>query len=39
MLRGVNYLLQKEDTLAPNITTVTMTDKNHIIAEFSEAIR
>jgi hypothetical protein len=35
---GVNYLLQKEDTLAPNISNVTMTDRNHIITEFSEAL-
>ena len=35
---GVNYLLQKEDTLAPNISNVTMTDRNHLIAEFSEAL-
>ena len=35
---GLNFRLTKEDTLAPYITNVTMTDKNHILIEYSENI-
>lgn len=35
---GINFFLEKEDTLSPNVQTVTMTDKNHIVVEFNEAI-
>jgi len=37
-LKGFDFFLQKEDTLAPNIQAVTMTDKNHIVVEFNEPI-
>ena len=37
-VKGNNYLLQKQDTLIPNIQVVTMTDKNHLVVEFSEPI-
>ena len=37
-LTGFDYFLTLEDTLAPNIKAATMTDKNHIVLEFSEAI-
>ncbi len=37
-ITDINFFLQKEDTLAPNIQSVTMTDKNHIIVEFNESI-
>lgn len=37
-ISGYDFFLTLEDTLAPNIQTVTMTDKNHIVVEFSEAI-
>lgn len=33
----VNFY-DKEDTLPPNILSATMTDKNHIVVEFSEPI-
>ncbi len=35
---GVNMILSKEDTLNPSISSITMTDKNHILVEFSEYI-
>lgn len=35
---NINFFLQKEDTLAPNIQAVTMTDENHIVVEFNEPI-
>ncbi|MBI1931710.1 MAG: Ig-like domain-containing protein [Ignavibacteriales bacterium] len=34
----VNFFMTKEDTLPPNILSATMTDKNHIVVEFSEPI-
>ncbi len=37
-IEDVNFFLFKEDTLAPKLNNVTMTDKNHIIVEFSEPI-
>jgi hypothetical protein len=37
-LSGFDYFLVLEDTLAPNVQAVTMTDKNHIVVEFSEPI-
>lgn len=37
-LDSFNFFLTLEDTLAPNVQAVTMTDKNHIVVEFSEAI-
>ncbi len=38
ILRGMNFLLTKEDTIKPAITNIVMTDKNHIMLEFSEEI-
>ena len=38
LFEGLNFRLTKEDTLAPYITSVTMTDKNHILIEYSENI-
>lgn len=35
---NLDFLLMQEDTLAPNVQTITMTDRNHIIVEFSEPI-
>lgn len=37
-IKDVNFFLNKEDTLAPNIQAVTMTDKNHIVVEFNEPL-
>lgn len=37
-IKNNNYLLQKQDTLAPNVQAVTMTDVNHLVVEFSEPI-
>lgn len=37
-IKNNNYLLQKQDTLAPNIQAVTMTDVKHLVVEFSEPI-
>ncbi|MCB9205814.1 MAG: Ig-like domain-containing protein [Ignavibacteriales bacterium] len=37
-LSNFNFFIHKEDTLAPNVQSVTMTDKNHIIVEFNEPI-
>lgn len=34
----INMILSKEDTLKPYISSITMTDKNHILIEFSEFI-
>jgi hypothetical protein len=34
----VNFILSIEDTLKPSVTNVTMTDRNHILAEFNEYI-
>ncbi|MBU0472602.1 MAG: Ig-like domain-containing protein [Bacteroidetes bacterium] len=33
---GINFKLSREDTLAPFISNVTMTDKNHLSVEYSE---
>ncbi len=38
LFEGLNFRLTKEDTLAPYITSVTMTDRNHILIEYSENI-
>lgn len=35
---NLNFFLFKEDTLAPNIQAVTMTDKNHLVVELNEPI-
>ena len=35
---GLSFRLTKEDTTAPYIESVTMTDKNHILVEYSEWI-
>lgn len=35
---GLNYKLTKEDTTAPYISNITMTDRNHILIEYSEDI-
>jgi hypothetical protein len=38
LIENMNFLLQLEDTLVPNIMNVTMTDRNHIVIEFDEPI-
>lgn len=38
LFTGLNFLTTIEDTLAPQISTVTMTDKHHFLVEFSERI-
>jgi len=38
LIESVNLILSLEDTLKPNIANITMTDKNHILVEFSEFI-
>lgn len=37
-ITDLNFFMHKEDTLAPDIQNVTMTDRNHIIIEFNEPI-
>lgn len=37
-IENINFFLTKEDTLPPNIQSVTMTDKNHLIVEFDEPV-
>jgi len=37
-VKGMDFQLQKEDTLFPNIQAVTMTDMNHLVVEFNEAL-
>jgi hypothetical protein len=37
-IENINFFLAKEDTLPPNIQSITMTDKNHIVIEFNEPI-
>ncbi len=36
--RGLNFILTREDTTEPHIAEITMTDRNHILVEFNEAI-
>jgi hypothetical protein len=38
VIEDVNFLMTKEDTSAPHLNNVTMTDRNHILAEFSEPL-
>lgn len=38
VFEGLKFRLTKEDTIAPYITSVTMTDRNHILIEYSENI-
>lgn len=33
---GMNFFLSREDTIAPRLTNASMTDRNHVILEFSE---
>ncbi|PKL89414.1 MAG: hypothetical protein CVV23_05185 [Ignavibacteriae bacterium HGW-Ignavibacteriae-2] len=35
---SLNFRLSVEDTIAPAVSNVTMTDKNHILVEFSEPV-
>ena len=35
---GLTFRLAKEDTLPPYMTNITMTDRNHILIEYSENI-
>ena len=35
---SLSFLMTLEDTIKPSISTITMTDKNHILIEFSEFI-
>lgn len=35
---NVNFLICTEDTVKPSINSITMTDRNHILVEFSEYI-
>lgn len=37
-VENLKFFTHKEDTLKPSIQSVTMTDKNHIVIEFDEAI-
>jgi len=34
----INFLLSKEDTIAPKLSSAFMKDRNHLILEFNEAI-
>lgn len=34
----INFLLSKEDTIAPKLSSAFMKDRNHLIIEFNEAI-
>ncbi len=38
IFEDLNFRLTKEDTSAPYIANITMTDKNHILIEYSEGI-
>lgn len=38
VIPDINFKIHMEDTLAPNIQSVTMTDRNHLVVEFNEAI-
>lgn len=35
-INGINFRLTREDTIAPFISNVTMTDMNHLTVEYSE---
>lgn len=35
---GMNFYMQIADTTAPRVNNVTMTDKHHMLIEFSEAV-
>ncbi len=35
---GIKFMLTREDTIAPFISNVTMTDKYHLAVEFSESL-
>jgi hypothetical protein len=35
---GINFMITKRDTIPPRLLSATMTDRNHIIAEFSKKI-
>jgi len=35
---GINFMITKRDTIPPRLLSATMTDRNHIIAEFSKQI-
>jgi hypothetical protein len=37
-INGINFKLTREDTIAPFISSVTMTDKHHISVEYSELL-
>ena len=37
-LTGINFKLTREDTLAPFISNVSMTDQYHLVVEYSEAL-
>jgi len=38
IIKNLNFFLTKEDTLEPHFQKVTMTDRNHFVVEFNEAI-
>ncbi len=38
LVSQLNYFIEKDDTLEPHLQKVTMTDKNHFVIEFNEAI-
>ncbi len=38
LFSGLNFFLTLEDTTAPHIANLTMTDMNHILIEFTESI-
>lgn len=38
VIPNINFKIHMEDTLAPNIQSVTMTDRHHLVVEFNEPI-
>lgn len=38
VVSNINFLMTMDDTIKPNISNVTMTDRNHLMIEFTEFI-
>ncbi len=38
LFSGLNFKMTMEDTLVPNLVNVAMTDRNHLVVEFSEPV-
>ena len=38
VVSNLDFLITKDDTVKPNVVSVTMTDRNHLMVEFSEFI-